>query len=117
MRSTYMQLHAANQDLFTTYNIRNTNHNELQMHLKLLNQHISQAAKLRGAFAYPVRLLFLVQSPQHTRSPSCSPAPFLPFVVGKAQTEFVAACKEAIRGNNMEQLFRLLHATSAAGDA
>lgn len=50
MRSTYMQLHAANQDLFTTYNIRNTNHNELQTHLKLLNQHISRAAKLRGRF-------------------------------------------------------------------
>ncbi len=47
MRDVYMQLHAANKDLLQAFTIRNTNQDELQKHLKGLNQHIQKAAALR----------------------------------------------------------------------
>ena len=48
MRQAYQQLKDLNTDLLMAYNIRCTNHTELLACLKILNQHIQRAARLRG---------------------------------------------------------------------
>ena len=54
MRKGYMELYDLNRDLINGYKIRCNNHTELLSCLKLVNQAIQRAGKLRG------RSLFIV---------------------------------------------------------
>ena len=47
-----MELYDLNRDLINGYKIRCNNHNELLSCLKLVNQAIQRAGKLRGRFSY-----------------------------------------------------------------
>ncbi len=48
MRKGYMELYDLNRDLINGYKIRCNNHNELLNNLKLVNQYIQKAGRLRG---------------------------------------------------------------------
>ena len=48
MRKGYMELYDLNRDLINGYKIRCNNHTELLSCLKLVNQAIQRAGKLRG---------------------------------------------------------------------
>lgn len=48
MRKGYMELYDLNRDLINGYKIRCNNHTELLSDLKLVNQAIQRAGKLRG---------------------------------------------------------------------
>ena len=48
MRKGYMELYDLNRDLINGYTIRCNNHNELLSNLKLVNQYIQKAGRLRG---------------------------------------------------------------------
>ena len=48
MTNAYRELHALNRDLIQTYEVRCSNHTELLKCLKIVNQHIQRAAKLRA---------------------------------------------------------------------
>lgn len=48
MTEAYRELHALNRDLITTYEVRCSNHTELLKCLKVVNQHIQRAARLRA---------------------------------------------------------------------
>lgn len=59
MKKWYGQLSSLNGDLLRAYKIRNQNHVDLMDALKLLNQYIQKASKLRGKKKY--FLLFCTQ--------------------------------------------------------
>lgn len=48
MRRGYMELYDLNRDLISGYKIRCSNHEELVRCLKIVNQTIQKAGKLRG---------------------------------------------------------------------
>ena len=48
MKKAYMQLYELNRDIITGYTIRCNNHTELLECLKIVNQAIQKAGKLRG---------------------------------------------------------------------
>ncbi len=48
MKKAYMQLYDLNKDIVTGYKIRSNNHMELLECLKIVNQAIQKAGKLRG---------------------------------------------------------------------
>lgn len=48
MRKAYSQLYNLNKDLMTGYKIRSNNHMQLLECLKIVNQAIQKAGKLRG---------------------------------------------------------------------
>ena len=48
MKKAYMQLYELNKDIVTGYKIRCNNHMELLECLKIVNQAIQKAGKLRG---------------------------------------------------------------------
>ena len=52
MRRGYTELYNMNRDLINGYKIRCTNHQELLNSLKLVNQVIQKAGKLRGMYLY-----------------------------------------------------------------
>ena len=51
MKKWYNQLSSLNGDLLREYKIRNQNHQDLMDTLKLINQGIQKASKLRGKIA------------------------------------------------------------------
>lgn len=51
MKKAYMQLYDLNKDIVTGYKIRSNNHMELLECLKIVNQAIQKAGKLRGKHA------------------------------------------------------------------
>ena len=51
MRKGYMELYDLNRDLINGYKIRCNNHTELLSCLKVVNQTIQKAGKLRGNHA------------------------------------------------------------------
>ena len=75
MMTGYTQLYDLNRDLLTGYKLRCTNHMELLSHLKVVNQYIQRAGRLR---------------------------------VGKSKTQVIAACRAAIKGNNIQGLFKTI---------
>ena len=54
MRKGYMELYDLNRDLINGYKIRCNNHNELLNNLKLVNQYIQKAGRLRGMFSVKI---------------------------------------------------------------
>lgn len=48
MKRGYMELNTVNRDLISQYNIRCNNHTELLSNLKIVNQTIQKAGRLRG---------------------------------------------------------------------
>ncbi|PFX14212.1 Bardet-Biedl syndrome 2 protein homolog [Stylophora pistillata] len=79
MRKGYMELYDLNRDLINGYKIRCNNHTELLSCLKLVNQAIQRAGKLR---------------------------------VGKAKSQVIAGCRQAIKNNNVNGLFKIIKAGS-----
>ncbi|EDO39492.1 predicted protein [Nematostella vectensis] len=77
MRKGYMELYDLNRDLVNGYKIRCNNHSELLSCLKIVNQAIQRAGKLR---------------------------------VGKPKAEVVSACRQAIKTNNVNGLFKIIKA-------
>ena len=80
MMKGYTQLYDLNRDLITGYKLRCTNHMELLAHLKVVNQYIQRAGRLR---------------------------------VGPPKTQVIAACRAAIKGNNIDGLFKTIRLGSS----
>ena len=57
MRKGYMELYDLNRDLINGYKIRCSNHEELLACLKVVNQTIQRAGRLRGNLTAKVLLL------------------------------------------------------------
>lgn len=99
MQKAYSQLYNLNKDLMTGYKIRSNNHMHLLEGLKLVNQAIQRAGRLRG----------VCSGTEHTgASSSCDCALFVCLAVGKSKSRVVAACREAIKGNSMDELLRVV---------
>lgn len=79
MRKGYMELYDLNRDLINGYKIRCNNHTELLSCLKIVNQAIQRAGKLR---------------------------------VGKGKSQVIAGCRQAIKNNNVNGLFKIIRAGS-----
>lgn len=75
MRKAYSQLYNLNKDLMMGYKIRSNNHIQLLECLKIVNQAIQKAGKLR---------------------------------VGKPKSLVIAACRDAIKNNEVETLVRVV---------
>jgi len=75
MRRGYMELYDLNRDLINGYRIRCTNHDELLKCLKIVNQIIQRAGKLR---------------------------------VGEPKRQVVAACRNAIKNNDIGELVKII---------
>ena len=58
MKKAYMQLYELNKDIVTGYKIRSNNHMELLECLKIVNQAIQKAGKLRGECGMPAQSLY-----------------------------------------------------------
>ena len=54
MRKWYTQLYDINRDLISGYKIRCSNHQELMDTLKLVNQVIQKAGRLRGTYVFRI---------------------------------------------------------------
>ncbi|RDD37377.1 Bardet-Biedl syndrome 2 protein-like protein [Trichoplax sp. H2] len=80
MKRGYMELNTVNRDLISQYSIRCNNHTELLSNLKIVNQTIQKAGRLR---------------------------------VGKSKTQVIAACRAAIKSNNISSLFKIIKAGSS----
>ncbi|XP_069496392.1 BBSome complex member BBS2 [Ambystoma mexicanum] len=80
MKKRYVELYDYNKDLINGYKIRNSNHSELLNSLKVVNQAIQRAGRLR---------------------------------VGKPKAQVISACRDAIRGNNLNVLFRIMRVGTA----
>ena len=50
MKKGYMELYDLNRDLINGYKIRNNNHTELLKNLKMVNQVIQRAGRLRSKY-------------------------------------------------------------------
>lgn len=134
MRKGYMELYDLNRDLINGYKIRCNNHTELLSCLKIVNQAIQKAGKLRGTLQWYMfychhhassRLLSASPSHHHfiaviiiiTELPCkyyiiniSSPVLLVVLVVGKAKSEVVSACRQAIKTNNVNGLFKIIRA-------
>uniref|UniRef100_A0A8C6DJ08 Bardet-Biedl syndrome 2 protein homolog n=1 Tax=Moschus moschiferus TaxID=68415 RepID=A0A8C6DJ08_MOSMO len=81
MKNRYMELYDLNKDLLNGYKIRCNNHTELLGSLKVVNQAIQRAGRLR---------------------------------VGKPKNQVITACRDAIRSNNINMLFRIMRVGTAS---
>ena len=60
MRKAYSQLYNLNKDLMMGYKIRSNNHMQLLECLKIVNQAIQKAGKMRGRFFCQPSDLFII---------------------------------------------------------
>lgn len=77
MKKLYTNLFEINRDLIMEYKKRENNHNGLLESLKLVNQMVQRAARLR---------------------------------VGTPKARIIAACRSAIKANNIQGLFKIIKA-------
>ena len=100
MKDIYNDLNALNNDLITEYKIRCQNHNDLVESLKKVNIIIQRAANLRGnpcnynvSNRRPIKLFFNFVY-------VCK--------VGKAKSNLINSCRNAIQQNNFNLLSRII---------
>ena len=105
MRKWYTQLFDINRDLISGYKIRCGNHQELMDTLKMVNQVIQKAGRLRGEEELAVRTLGGTSVPNDLAS-----FPFsLPFLLaGKSKARVITECRNAIKENNVNLLIKVI---------
>ena len=84
-----MQLNELNKDLINAYSIRCNNHVDLLDSLKIVNQFIQKAGRLRG----------------ETKT---LPLPCSFLAVGSAKAQVITACRSAIKNNDVQSLFKTI---------
>ena len=91
MRKGYMELYDLNRDLINGYKIRCNNHTELLSCLKIVNQAIQRAGKLRGRLSSLIReQRFTAQkSGTHPSSRCRAPEFVLPLLTPATQAGFL----------------------------
>lgn len=87
-KQVYGTLYEVNRELIAEYRKRENNHTALLAALKEMNQMIQLSANLRGA-----------QSKNVFR---------FNILVGQVKTRIVASCREAVKSNNMQALFKIV---------
>ena len=91
MKMAYMQLYDLNKEVIRGYEIRRNNHLELLECLKIVNQAVQKATRLRG-----INYILL---------PLCM---FSYYVVGKYKTLCTTSCRNAIKEMNHENLIKAI---------
>lgn len=131
MKKRYIELYDLNRDLINEYKIRSNNHNALLARLKSVNQAIQRAGRLRGEWIFLRRhicgsqwVVFIVVTSHHIGT--CFPLLFasylcqiyllyiIYFSVGKPKTQVITACRDAIKNNNINALFKIMKAGTAS---
>ena len=115
MKKAYGQLYELNRELIMGYCIRSNNHMELLDCLKIVNQAVQKAAKLRGLQGWPshycnlwVAYKFILSYPPthpHTHTHTS--------LVGKPKAQVVAACRAAIKSSDVDSLLRVIKTGAA----
>lgn len=106
MKKRYRELYDLNRDLVNEYKIRSNNHNALLACLKSVNQAIQRAGRLRGEGIDWLHITGTSQTFTHVSLPPSS--------VGKPKNQVISACRDAIKSNNVNALFRVMRAGTAS---
>ena len=112
MKRAYMQLHDLNKEIFRGYEIRRNNHLELLECLRIVNQAVQKASRLRGRHT----LFYVVSYSRKERHDNENVAtcmlqnlPRFSFTAsvcigGKAKTVCTKSCRMAIRQSDQDAL-------------
>ena len=100
MKKAYSQLYNLNKDLMTGYKIRSNNHMQLLECLKIVNQAIQKAGKLRGDVLDALCISL--------RTDNQALIILFPPLVGKAKSSVISLCREAVKTNDVEALLKAI---------
>lgn len=98
MMKHYNELMGVNDDLISNYTIRLRNFNEMQKNLKMINEILQRASKLRGTiFLYAGFMKFCFS---------------FVFTVGKHATTMMKCYKDAVKNNNVNAIIKIIETGS-----